>query len=71
MLFYAAKHIHGIPLPLLSKKTENTLMSQIQEDKDLKDVEDKEYNKILDDATKAIRTSKDKIVEAAKRLESL
>jgi hypothetical protein len=46
-------------------------MSQIQEDNNLTDINDSEYNKILDDATKGQRTSKDKIIEAAKRLESL
>ena len=46
-------------------------MSQIQEDNDLVDVNDPEYNRLLDDATKTHRTSKDKIIEAARRLEDL
>ena len=47
-------------------------MSQIQEDdEELSDVNDPEYNRLLDDATKSHRTSKDKIIEAARRLEDL
>ena len=46
-------------------------MSQIQEDNDLVDVNDPEYNRLLDDATKSQRSIKDKIVEAARRLEDL
>ena len=45
-------------------------MSQIQEDQGT-DVNDPEYNRLLDDATKSHRTSKDKIIEAARRLEDL
>lgn len=45
-------------------------MSQITED-NVKDINDAEYNRLLDDATKSSRTSKDKILEAARRLESL
>ena len=48
-----------------------SFMSQIQEDNDLVDVNDPEYNRLLDDATKTHRTSKDKIIEAARRLEDL
>ncbi len=46
-------------------------MSQIQEDNNLTDINDSEYNRLLDDATKTHRTSKDKIIEAARRLESI
>ena len=46
-------------------------MSQIIEDDEVNDVNDSEYNKILDDATKSHRTAKDKILAAARRLESL
>jgi hypothetical protein len=46
-------------------------MSQIEEDNELTDVNDPEYNRLLDDATKTYRTSKDKILEAARRLEDL
>jgi hypothetical protein len=35
------------------------------------DVNDSQYNKILDDAAKATKTFREKILEAAKRLESL
>ena len=45
-------------------------MSQLQED-ELNDINDPEYNRLLDDATKTHRTSKDKIIEAARRLEDL
>lgn len=45
-------------------------MSQIEED-NVTDVNDPEYNRLLDDATKTHRTSKDKIIEAARRLEDL
>jgi len=45
-------------------------MSQIEEDT-VNDVNDPEYNRLLDDATKTHRTSKDKIIEAARRLEDL
>jgi hypothetical protein len=46
-------------------------MSQIVEDDEVTDVNDPEYNRLLDDATKTHRTSKDKIIEAARRLEDL
>lgn len=53
------------------QKRNFSFMSQIQEDDDLVDVNDPEYNRLLDDATKTHRTSKDKIIEAARRLEDL
>ena len=46
-------------------------MSQIVEDEQGTDVNDPEYNRLLDDATKTHRTSKDKIIEAARRLEDI
>jgi hypothetical protein len=46
-------------------------MSQIQEDNEVSDVNDPEYNRLLDDATKATRTIKEKIIEAARRLEDV
>lgn len=46
-------------------------MSEIIQDNDLNDINDLEYNRLLDDATKTHRTSKDKIIEAARRLEDL
>lgn len=58
-------------LPLKYKNGKNINMSQIQEDNDLTDVNDPEYNRLLDDATKTHRTSKDKIIEAARRLEDV
>ncbi len=58
-------------LPPFNYKLNSPFMSQIQEDNDLVDVNDPEYNRLLDDATKTHRTSKDKIIEAARRLEDL
>ena len=47
-------------------------MSQITEDdEELSDVNDPEYNRLLDDATKKHRSSKDNILEAARRLEDV
>ena len=47
-------------------------MSEIIQDNDeLTDINDPEYNRLLDDATKVLRTTKDKIIEAARRLEDL
>ncbi len=53
------------------QKHKISYMSQIQEDSDLSDINDPEYNRLLDDATKSFRTSKDKIIEAARRLENV
>ena len=46
-------------------------MSQIIEDDEVNDINDSEYNRILDDATKSQRTIKSKIIEAARRLEQV
>ena len=46
-------------------------MSQIQEDDEVNDINDSEYNKLLDDATKSNKTVKSKVLEAARRLEQL
>jgi hypothetical protein len=59
------------PLPPLNNESNISFMSQIEEDSELNDVNDPEYNRLLDDATKSHRTSKDKIIEAARRLEDL
>lgn len=53
------------------QKRKFSYMSQIQEDSDLKDIEDPEYNRLLDNAVKKHRSSKDDIIEAARRLEDL
>ena len=60
-------------LPYILPNTKNRsidFMSQIVEDQGT-DVNDPEYNRLLDDATKTHRTSKDKIIEAARRLEDI
>jgi hypothetical protein len=45
-------------------------MSQLQED-ELNDINDPEYNRLLDEATKNHRSSRQNILEAARRLESI
>lgn len=66
------KGICDIATPLfpIKEKRHNVFMSQITEDQ-LKDINDPEYNRLLDDATKNHRTAKSKILDAARRLESL
>ena len=63
--------ICDVTLPPINNETSFPFMSQIEEDTELTDVNDPEYNRLLDDATKSQRSLKDKIVEAARRLEDL
>ena len=60
-----------VTLPPINNETNFPFMSQIEEDTELTDINDPEYNRLLDDATKSHRTSKDKIIEAARRLEDI
>ena len=60
-----------VTLPPINNERGFHFMSQIEEDTELTDINDPEYNRLLDDATKTHRTSKDKIIEAARRLEDL
>ena len=63
--------ICDVILPPINNGTSFPFMSEIIQDTELTDVNDPEYNRLLDDATKTHRTSKDKIIEAARRLEDL
>ncbi len=63
--------ICDVTLPPINNGTSFPFMSEIIQDTELTDVNDPEYNRLLDDATKSHRTSKDKILEAARRLEDL
>lgn len=45
-------------------------MSQIEEDNTLSDINDPEYNRLLDTGAKSSRSFKDSVIEAAKRLEN-
>ena len=56
-------------LPIYNFEKSVLLQDTVQEEQT--DVNDTEYNKILDNATKSQRSSKEKIIEAAKRLESI
>ena len=46
-------------------------MSQIEEDTELTDVNDPEYNRLVDRIVRSLRSTRDDIIEAGKRLEGL
>ena len=52
-------------------KSQFDFMSQITEDDDVKDVNDPEYNRLLDNVAKKQRSNKEEIIEAARRLEDI
>ena len=56
-------------LPIYNFEKSVLLQDTVQEEQT--DVNDSQYNKIMDDADKSSRTFRQKIIEAAKRLESL
>ena len=60
-----------VTLPPINNGTSFPFMSQIEEDTELTDVNDPEYNRRVDRIVRSLRSTRDDIIEAGKRLEDL
>jgi len=63
--------ICDVTLPPINNGTSFPFMSEIIQDTELTDVQDPEYQRLLDHADKSQRNVKDDIIEAARRLEDI
>jgi len=63
--------ICDVTLPPINNETSFPFMSQIEEDTELTDVNDPEYNRLVDRIVRSLRSTRDDIIEAGKRLEDL
>ena len=60
-----------VTLPPINNERGFHFMSQIEEDTELTDINDPEYNRLVDRIVRSLRSTRDDIIEAGKRLEGL
>ena len=63
--------ICDVTLPPINNGTSFPFMSEIIQDTELTDVNDPEYNRLVDRIVRSLRSTRDDIIEAGKRLEDL